>query len=334
MRTFLLGLLLTLVAGSALGESRQIHPYDRVSFRSDQPEYCVSRMVTSDGYVYIPDVGPVPAAGMTLEAFEASLKGVLVGRGILASVRPNLVADFREGVSFGGAVEFTGSVNAKKGRRLSYVMSLARPTRMADVQHVQLIDAQGRTTVIDASTKGFAGSIGDPMIHSGDVVFVPLGASPSEVYVLGGVNHPGTVPYDASLTVIKAIALAGGISGHGDPAAVTVERGGKSLSGVEILEKGDVVKVGLATGRGFVVVEGAIFRPGVIEFRDGMTLTQVIDAAGGPSPNGDLSRVEVTSILSGRATLVSLKDILDKRAPDVVLVRSDVVHIPIQRVSP
>lgn len=69
------------------------------------------------------------------------------------------------------------------------------------------------------------------------------------VYVLGEVDHPGSFPYQPGLTMLSAVALAGGFTYRGvtNSARIVRTRNGHATQGRikpdSLLEPGDVVKV-------------------------------------------------------------------------------------------
>ena len=70
------------------------------------------------------------------------------------------------------------------------------------------------------------------------------------VYVLGEVEHPGSYPYQPGLTMLSAVALAGGFTYRGIKDEATVVRTGSgaavkgSVTPDDFLEPGDVLSVG------------------------------------------------------------------------------------------
>jgi polysaccharide export outer membrane protein len=51
-------------------------------------------------------------------------------------------------------------------------------------------------------------------LQPGDTLFIPEDVS-NKIYVVGDVNHPGVFPLKGRLTVLQAIAMAGGPTQHG-----------------------------------------------------------------------------------------------------------------------
>ena len=142
--------------------------------------------------------------------------------------------------------------------------------------------------------------------------------------------RPGSVPLHEGLTVGQAIEAAGGLSGHGDIHQVTVEHAGISSQATleTMLFKGDIVRVGLSLDRKFVAIKGAVLRQGVVEWRKGMLLTEIIREAGGEVAGADLSHIEVRRFANGRSTRFDLLQIRKQAVKDPVIEANDTIIVP------
>ncbi len=320
-RLIVLGVLCALCA-SLFAQGGALQPGDRIAITSsDDASLSVTRTVTRDGYVYVPVVGVTNAAGQNLAQLQTAITSQLRSHGNFAHVKVAKEADPNAPITISGLVGLTTSVPWRPDRHLSYLLAFANPGKAANLDAIQITDAAGRLFIASATT--------DPALRPGDSVFVPNLSKPDEILVVGGVKTPGGVTYEPGMDANKAIAKAGGISGHGDPYQISVERDGQKLENTVTLLRGDIVRVGLVADRRFVSVQGAVKNPGIVEFKDGMTLLDVIDAAGGVTIKGDLSRVQVKSLIGrtdGRYDVAAIKKGLK---PDVKLLASDIVDIPL-----
>ena len=114
-----------------------------------------------------------------------------------------------------------------------------------------------------------------------------------QVNILGDVNHAGTYVMSAFSTVFHALYLAGGVVEPGSLRNITVNRAGKVVGTVDVydflmngtresdirLEEGDVIMVKPYTC--MVKIGGEVKRPMSFEMKDGETLQDLIDYAGG-----------------------------------------------------
>lgn len=85
------------------------------------------------------------------------------------------------------------------------------------------------------------GYINDPQVGIEVVNFRPF-------YILGEINNPGSYPYVNGMTVLNAVALAGGFSYRAKQNGIIIRRGGSNTDGVvatgnETILPGDVIEV-------------------------------------------------------------------------------------------
>jgi len=166
------------------------------------------------------------------------------------------------------------------------------------------------------------------------------------VYVLGGVARPGVLSSKSEITLLQALALAGGVTPGADLTLGYVARGNKrldadfrklvmqgDLSQNIILKPEDVVVVPTSL-KNAVFVMGEVRNPGTIplEPEGGYTILQLIARAGGFSQFAKPSRtVIIREEGSGKQIIpVDVQKIIDnpQEAKDVVLKPGDVVFVP------
>jgi len=166
------------------------------------------------------------------------------------------------------------------------------------------------------------------------------------VYVLGGVAKPGVLSSKSQITLLQALALAGGVTPGADLTLGYVARGNKrldadfrklvmqgDLSQNIILKPEDVVVVPTSP-KNAVFVMGEVRNPGTIplEPEGGYTILQLLARAGGFSQFAKPSRtVIIREEGSGKQIIpVDVQKIIDnpQEAKDVVLKPGDVVFVP------
>ena len=166
------------------------------------------------------------------------------------------------------------------------------------------------------------------------------------VYVLGGVARPGVLSSKSEITLLQALALAGGVTPGADLTLGYVARGNKrldadfrklvmqgDLSQNIILKPEDVVVVPTSP-KNAVFVMGEVRNPGTIplEPEGGYTILQLLARAGGFSQFAKPSRtVIIREEGSGKQIIpVDVQKIMDnpQGAKDVVLKPGDVVFVP------
>ena len=83
----------------------------------------------------------------------------------------------------------------------------------------------------------------DIEIHDGDTILVPR-AEPA--YVFGEVKYPGPYAVQKNATVEQMLSLAGGMTSRASRSQISIDRDGKTLTGVkltEIVKPGDTITV-------------------------------------------------------------------------------------------
>lgn len=184
---------------------------------------------------------------------------------------------------------------------------------------------------------GDGGSTGGGTTTGGGGTTTPPVTNPvgGFVYVVGGVNRPGPVAFKANMTLAQAIADAGGFSARGDKAKVKVEKLDRSSlnfdlsagGGTNTLQPGDQVVVEIVGGRRFVQVNGSVGNPGLVEFAEGLTLSQAIARAGGLAGNTQPGDVVITSALDGKSRKINFAEIIKGYRGDTTLAAGDVLTV-------
>ena len=114
-----------------------------------------------------------------------------------------------------------------------------------------------------------------------------------QVNILGEVANAGTYVVSAFSTVFHALYLAGGVTGLGSLRNIAVTRGGKTVGTVDVyeflatgnresdirLEEGDVIMVKPYTC--LVLIDGEVKRPMSYEMKEGETMANLLEYAGG-----------------------------------------------------
>ena len=110
------------------------------------------------------------------------------------------------------------------------------------------------------------------------------------IEVLGAVGKPGVYFLEGETTLRSVIGQAGGVQADKTTGRVVVSRGAERI--VVLLEEVEGPKGGLSLSRGDVIsveegavvyVGGEVENPGAIGYIDGLTVTQALMKAGGPT---------------------------------------------------
>lgn len=206
-------------------------------------------------------------------------------------------------------------------------------TGAIDVPLIGRVAVTGRNAVavgVEISERLRAGYITNPNVT---VSVASYRSQP--VQVLGAVAKPGVYFLRGPTTLMQLLSEAGGVATAGVN-EVRVSRGDKSdtvaVIAYEQLLRGGAADRPLSGGdivfvpQSLVSVMGQVGKPGEVSFRDGLTVSQCVAAAGGALPTAALGNLY---ILRGDKRLrVNLRRILAGTADDLVLQAGDRLYVP------
>ena len=261
-----------------------------------QPEFTHSVQVREDGRISYFG-GDFEVAGQTVAAVNQRIREFLVAEGLVRNpvvmVSPVLQEN---GVFVGGAVKAPGRYPISPETDIGLYRAIALAGDMAenaDRQEVQLIrtDTAQKVETYDLSTNR---PYSDIRVNVNDLVFVmPL----SVVEVQGQVQAPGELFIRGQISIVEALARAGGPTQEADlTAVVKVEKNGK-LSEFNLSEQfwksppnsdpsptlsnGDVLFVPNVFKVEPIYVTGYVRTPGAQRVRGPLKLSQAIALSGG-----------------------------------------------------
>ncbi|MCA8954516.1 MAG: polysaccharide export protein, partial [Planctomycetes bacterium] len=204
--------------------------------------------VAQDGAVRIPLLGSVPAGGQTCAELQQELERRLAADFLRDPSVHVTVAEFKaRRITVLGAVRTPGSFDLDR-QATTLLHALARaggPTDKAgasvfvlratapaaqtptDPPARPLADSataasEGRLIQVDLRKLVERGDLRlDRTLHDGDIVHVPTAPL---CFVTGMVHHPGSFPIRGDMTILRSIALAGGMRDQASPALTVLIR--------------------------------------------------------------------------------------------------------------
>jgi len=190
--------------------------------------------VAIDGTISYPLLGSVEAKGLTAKELEKKITALLQADYL---VNPQVNVFVKEFAKFSilGQIRSPGSYQLKSGLKVMDAIALAGGfTEKANPEDVKLIrERAGEKQTIEINTKEIAAQEAeekDVMLEPNDLVVVGgLSESSSFIFILGQVRSPGRYPYKKDMSVLEAIALAGGLTetAAGNSTKVIRENGNK-----------------------------------------------------------------------------------------------------------
>ena len=339
----LLGLCLVLLSAWAQDPPR-VQPGDslRITVEGDES---LSRVyvVDSTGAFRMPLIGLVQAGGRTTDEVAQEIARRLREGNFYRDpkVTVEIAQRAEPKVTVLGAVRRGGDFTLQASWRLSDALKAAQPTDTADLSAVRLERLNGeRLTLNHLKFIQEGDESANPLLQAGDRIFVPLRAGGRNVLVLGAVRAPGAFDYENARTLIQAIGKAGGTLPEADTTRIQIRRANQAepipvnlntIQGDIELQPGDQINVPFRSARQFIVVRGGVNRAGLINYAENMTITQAIEAAGGPKPNAILERVVILRPAERgkqQRITVNLLEVAQGTRPDEPLLPGDTVEVP------
>ncbi|MHC5005310.1 MAG: SLBB domain-containing protein, partial [Planctomycetota bacterium] len=250
--------------------------------------------VDRDGQISIPEVGAVPVAGRTYAELPRVVRSAYaqtrrdfelsVAMGRLRRIQVHVVGNVRHP----GLVEIPARATVVAG-----LIAAGGPTKEGSLRAIQL-RRPGGGDVVDLYPFLVSGDpTGSEILRAGDVVFVPpIGAT---VGVAGFVQRPGIYEIGPETNVDGAIELAGGLTPFTFTPQVQLERtvDGRGRETLDItldetgrrtpMGDGELLLIGAVDDQmqPVVRISGEVVRPGAYQYRDGLTVSDLLEQADG-----------------------------------------------------
>ncbi|GET24209.1 SLBB domain-containing protein [Prolixibacter sp. NT017] len=306
--------------------------------------------IDQNGAINIPDIGPVYVAGSTFEEANKQIQKRLISiYSGLSGANPNTYAEVSMGTVRSIKVNVIGDVNAPGTYTLPATASAFNalylsggPTENGSFRNIQVI--RGGKVVHTIDVYDFlvnANPKANVQLRDQDILFVPT--YEERIDVEGAFKRDGLFEVKKGETLANLIKYAGGFAENAYTQNISVTRNTekeKSIQDVDhaqfskfTMQNGDMVKADTLLDRytNRVTINGAVFRPGSYQWKEGMKLSDLLKKADGPKEEAFLNR----AILSRRKAnweweniAFNLGDVekgtwdTDLRPNDVVTIRS------------
>lgn len=214
-------------------ESYILRPNDTISLDVYGEKDLSSQInILKTGQASFPLIGSVKVGGLTVAA-AAEMIRALYAKDYLVEPKLSLTVDQYavDFISVIGAVNLPGQVPIPLSGHLDLATAIATVRGLAenaDVNDIQLVRESGSSSSF--SMDSISGPSGRIQLAAGDRIIVKESAFVGKtVTILGQVSKPGPLsfPFKSRLDLVKAIALAGGLTELANPKKVSVNRKGK-----------------------------------------------------------------------------------------------------------
>jgi polysaccharide biosynthesis/export protein len=262
--------------------------------------------VGRDGVINFPELGPISVVGRSFQQVateiesrvERQMIGVRasVGMGDTRSIRVFVMGEARRPGSYtvSGLATMTSAVYAAGGvTPIGSLRDMQLKRNGAVVRRLDLYDLLLRGDTSDDAT-----------LLPGDVIFIPPVSG--TVAVDGEVQRPAIYEIKGNTTVADIVQLAGGVTSEADTSRAALVRVNDRRARVvvnvpldashgrgEILRNGDslrVLRLRPTLDEG-VTIEGHVYRPAPVAWREGLRLTDVIGSMDELRPNADVNYI-------------------------------------------
>lgn len=141
-------------------------------------------------------------------------------------------------------------------------------------------------------------------------------------YILGEVTRPNQYPYAAGLSVLNAVATAGGFSPLADQTRVFIRRAGAEseqvvpLTPEAVVHPGDTIRI----PKGAFYILGEVNRPGEYAFSTGLTVLNAVATAAGFTYRANQSRIWIQRAGEAEERVYRIR-------PDLVIQPGDTIRV-------
>lgn len=263
--------------------------------------------VGRDGLINFPELGPIDISGQNFAQVRADLEQRIARQkmGTNASVTIGETRSIRVFVL--GEAYRPGSYTVSGLSTITNALFVSGGvTEIGSLRNIQLKRRGTLVSRLDLYDLLLHGDTSDDSrLLPGDVIFIPpIGKT---VAVAGEVRRPAIYEVAGETTPREMVELAGGLAPEADPSLVRLERINEQRQRVTLdvdlarsgpattLSSGDVLRVMpiRTVLENSVLLQGHVYRPGALQYRPGMRLSDVILSLDELKPRADLHYVLV-----------------------------------------
>ena len=312
-------------------------------------EATIRATISPDGTINIPNIGLVSLNGMTVKSADAYLRKKLGqiysvdGENAKSEIKLTLGNIRSIQVYLMGEVVKPGSYYLSSLSNIYHALhSAGGVSELGSLRNIHLIRKGKKIATVDIYEFIREGKMVDTILEEGDIISVPT--YDIHVDIAGNVKRPMSYELKAGETISNLIDYAAGFAGDAYTSNIRmIRRNGTEYQIYTIDEsqydtfeliEGDALTVGAMLDRysNRIEIKGAVYRPGAYELGNQIqTVSQLIAMADGIKGEAFTNRAILTrerENLTLEIIPLDIAGILAGSAPDVELVKNDVVYIP------
>ena len=229
------------------GDSRslvQLGPGDSVAVQVyGQPDMGATVYISDDGTIPVPLVGSVQVGGLSPSEAARQVENALRAGNFLVDPHVTIMVtqSRSQRISVLGEVGTPGRYTIESNETIFDVLAQAGGAKetSADVAYLLRPGKDGAIEKFEIKLKPFAGNQQPGPVQTlrgGDSVYVPRA---EQFYIFGEVTAPNMYRIEPGMTVIQAIARAGGITARGSKSRLEIKRHGADGKDVTIKARPD-----------------------------------------------------------------------------------------------
>ncbi|MEQ9377781.1 MAG: SLBB domain-containing protein [Imperialibacter sp.] len=305
--------------------------------------------VNAEGKLVIANFGPISVSGQTIDQAKKQITDKLaIAYTGLKGATPNTFINVSLGLVRTIKVNMVGELRLPGTYTLSSLSTVFNAlyaaggiTTNGTFRNIKVFRKNKLIATVDAYDFLIGGNAeNNIMLQEEDVIIVD--PYTSRVEVKGEVKRPGIFELSGDESFKDVLHYAGGFTDQSYKDRVNVTRNNDTEKMVADVFKdqfeiftpksGDVYRVGKILDRyaNRVQIKGAVFRSGSYSLSDGLTLTELIKRADGPTGDAYASRATITRTLDDLSTETisfDLAKVLSGENEDIAIQREDIVTI-------
>lgn len=316
----MVSLMLVTVAGDEINNQEYIIGYGDqllITIVGHEKELTASVIVRPDGMITYDIVGDIKAEGLTISQLAQSIKNKLLDIGYYdkAEVTVQLRESRQDIYVIGDVIEPGIKKIIKPITVVQAIASAGGYKDTADLANAKIIKVQNDIITVNLNFLKFPPPYKENeipqilddryMLKNGDVLIIPSSIKDEQINVIGYVHKPGKYSVKSDITIIEAIALAGG----------TLEDSA-NLTNISVISDGNMRTIDITNlWKKNFASEGAVddlrVKPGdsvIVHQKDIFTVLGNVEKQGQFNIDGEITIAEVLA-LSGIKTGADLKRI-------------------------
>ena len=300
--------------------------------------------INPDGFVTVPDYGPIQVSGLTVAAAQARISGSLGSYYSSSNIKTTLGQTRTILVNVMGEVKAPGTYTLSAFATVFHALYMAGGIAdLGTLRNIKVYREGKLISVVDVYEFILNGRLaGNVRLVDNDVIQV--GTYDCIVDIGGHVKRPMAYEMREGETVATLLRYCGGYTGDAYKKALRLLRSTGTMRSVFNVEEFDVSVFKLADGDAITVdgiydryenmveIKGAVFRQGMFRLSDNCnSVRTLIDKAEGLTEEAMTSRAVIRRINPNRTQktiAIDLAAIMEGKEPDVALQNEDVLFIP------